>query len=117
LFLPVASVSVCLPDHHHRRAPVPVGKYATIKDVIALLKQVDDPERFGVAELSQGGRILGTDEKPHQPQFSYVVTAATGIDRFDNAVFDIIDAPGPSHRGEVEISGVNNVYIHAGTGT
>jgi glucose-1-phosphate thymidylyltransferase len=79
-----------------------------------LLKQVDDPERFGVAELSEGGRILGIEEKPHQPKSSYAVT---GIYLYDGAVFDIIDTLMPSHRGELEITDVNNAYIRAGTCT
>jgi glucose-1-phosphate thymidylyltransferase len=79
-----------------------------------LLKEVDDPERFGVAELSSNGRILGIEEKPHQPKSRYAVT---GIYLYDGAVFDIIDTLRPSHRGELEITDVNNAYIEAGTCT
>jgi len=79
-----------------------------------LLKQVDDPERFGVAELSPDGHILGIEEKPHQPKSRYAVI---GIYLYDGAVFDIIDTLQPSHRGELEITDVNNAYIRAGTCT
>jgi glucose-1-phosphate thymidylyltransferase len=79
-----------------------------------LLKQVDDPERFGVAELSSDGHILGIEEKPQQPKSTYAVT---GIYLYDGAVFDIIDTLMPSHRGELEITDVNNAYIQAGTCT
>ncbi len=79
-----------------------------------LLKEVDDPERFGVAELLPDGRILGIEEKPQQPKSRYAVT---GIYLYDSSVFDIIDTLKPSHRGELEITDVNNAYIHAGTCT
>jgi glucose-1-phosphate thymidylyltransferase len=79
-----------------------------------LLKQVDDPERFGVAELAPDGRILGIEEKPRQPKSRYAVT---GIYLYDGAVFDIINTLIPSHRGELEITDVNNAYIAAGTCT
>jgi glucose-1-phosphate thymidylyltransferase len=79
-----------------------------------LLKGVDDPERFGVAELSPDGRILGIEEKPQHPKSKYAVT---GIYLYDGAVFDIIDTLMPSHRGELEITDVNNAYIQAGTCT
>lgn len=79
-----------------------------------LLKQVDDPERFGVAELSQDGRILSIEEKPLHPRSAYAVT---GIYLYDSHVFDVIDTLKPSHRGELEITDVNNAYIHAGTCT
>jgi len=79
-----------------------------------LLKQVDDPERFGVAEISPDGHILGIEEKPPQPKSRYAVI---GIYLYDGAVFDIIDTLQPSHRGELEITDVNNAYIRAGTCT
>lgn len=79
-----------------------------------LLKEVEDPERFGVAELASDGRILGVEEKPLHPRSSFAVT---GIYMYDNAVFDIIATLCPSRRGELEITDVNNAYIAAGTMT
>jgi len=79
-----------------------------------LLRQVDDLERFGVAELSPDGHILSIEEKPRHPKSRYAVT---GIYLYDRMVFDIIDTLMPSHRGELEITDVNNVYIQAGTCT
>lgn len=72
-----------------------------------LLKEVEDPERFGVAQL-QGERIVGIEEKPSQPKSHYIVT---GIYMYDAQVFDIIKTLKPSGRGELEITDVNNAYI------
>lgn len=72
-----------------------------------LLKEVDDPERFGVAELD-GDRIIRIEEKPKVPKTRFAVT---GIYMYDNQVFDIIRTLKPSARGELEITDVNNVYI------
>ena len=72
-----------------------------------LLKQVPYPQRFGVAELSEG-KILGIEEKPEQPKSDYAVT---GIYFYDAAVFDIIRTLQPSGRGELEITHVNQAYI------
>ncbi len=72
-----------------------------------LLKEVEDPWRFGVAEL-RGGRIVGIEEKPRQPKSRYVVT---GIYLYDAEVFRIIRTLRPSARGELEITDVNNAYI------
>ena len=75
-----------------------------------LLKEVDDPERFGVAELSDG-RIVGIEEKPARPKSQYVVT---GIYLYDAHVFEIIQTLRPSGRGELEVTDVNNAYIRDG---
>jgi glucose-1-phosphate thymidylyltransferase len=74
-----------------------------------LLKEVDDPSRFGVAEL-RGDRIVGIEEKPKQPKSRYAVT---GIYLYDAQVFDIIQTLKPSARGELEITDVNNAYIRS----
>jgi glucose-1-phosphate thymidylyltransferase len=75
-----------------------------------LLKEVPDPQRFGVAELS-GDRIVGIEEKPRDPKSRYAVI---GIYLFDQEVFDIIKTLKPSGRGELEITDVNNRYIEKG---
>ncbi len=72
-----------------------------------LLKAVEDPWRFGVAELN-GPHIVGIEEKPKTPKSSYIVT---GIYMYDSQVFDIIRTLKPSGRGEMEITDVNNAYI------
>jgi glucose-1-phosphate thymidylyltransferase len=78
-----------------------------------LLKEVPEPERFGVAEI-QGDRIVGIVEKPKAPKSNYAVT---GFYMFDEQVFDIVKTLKPSARGELEITDVNNTYIKQGTMT
>ena len=78
-----------------------------------LLKQVEDAERFGVAEVD-GGRILGIEEKPRHPKSNYAVT---GIYMYDATVFEKIKTLVPSRRGELEITDVNNAYIAEGNMT
>jgi len=78
-----------------------------------LLKEVPEPQRFGVAEVD-GDRIVGIEEKPAQPKSTYAVT---GYYMYDSQVFDIIKTLKPSNRGELEITDVNNAYIQQGTMT
>jgi glucose-1-phosphate thymidylyltransferase len=72
-----------------------------------LLKDVPDPERFGVPEI-HNDKIIGIEEKPKKPKSRYAVT---GIYMYDSSVFDIIKTLKPSDRGELEITDVNNTYI------
>lgn len=73
--------------------------------------RVEDPERYGVAELGPKGELLGIEEKPKQPKSKLAVT---GLYFFDNDVLDIAANIKPSARGELEITDVNNVYIQRG---
>ena len=77
------------------------------------LKEVSDAQRFGVAEL-RGQRIVGIEEKPKNPKSNYAVT---GIYLYDATVFDKCRELKPSHRGELEITDVNNAYIGEGSMT
>lgn len=72
-----------------------------------LLKKVDDPERFGVAEV-EGDQIVSIEEKPDSPKSNLAVT---GVYMYDAQVFDYIRTLEPSDRGELEITDVNNKYI------
>ena len=72
-----------------------------------LLKQVSDPERYGVATLNDN-RIVAIEEKPEHPKSDYAVV---GVYFYDATVFDVIRTIEPSARGEYEITAVNNVYI------
>lgn len=75
-----------------------------------LLKEVPDPQRFGVPVL-EGNRIVRIEEKPKHPRSPYAVT---GIYFYDSKVFDIVRPLKPSARGELEITDVNNAYIERG---
>ncbi len=75
-----------------------------------LLKQVPDPERFGVP-VFRGRRVARIEEKPRRPKSGYAVT---GIYMYDARVFDVIRTLKPSGRGELEITDVNNWYIARG---
>ncbi|MBU4589321.1 MAG: NTP transferase domain-containing protein [Candidatus Omnitrophica bacterium] len=72
-----------------------------------LIKEVDDPERFGVPEI-KGDKIINIEEKPKKPKSKYAVT---GIYMYDARVFNIIKTLKPSGRGELEITDVINDYI------
>lgn len=75
-----------------------------------LLKEVPDPERFGVPELRED-RIVRIEEKPKEPRSQYAVI---GIYLYDSEVFNITKTLKPSRRGELEITDVNNQYIEKG---
>ena len=74
-----------------------------------LLKEVGDPERFGVAALDEKA-ILSIEEKPTKPRTNYAVV---GCYMYDERVFGIIDRAQRSARGEYEITAINNAYIEA----
>lgn len=86
---------------------------------VIFLKQVPDPQRFGVPEFdkktgepmfdsAEGVKIIGIEEKPAQPKSPYAVT---GLYIYDGKVFDYIRKLKPSTRGQLEITDVNNLYI------
>lgn len=75
-----------------------------------ILKEVPDPERFGVAGIKKG-KLLRIVEKPVKPESNLAVI---GIYMYDSTVFDIIKTLKPSNRGELEITDVNNAYIRKG---
>ena len=76
-----------------------------------LLKEVDDPQRFGVAQVEEG-KVLRITEKPSDPVSRLAVI---GIYMYDGRVWEIIDTLQPSDRGELEITDVNNWYIDDGS--
>jgi len=75
-----------------------------------LLKEVQDAERFGVAEI-RGDRVVGIQEKPSNPKSNYAVI---GVYLYDASVFQKIRRLKPSGRGELEITDVNNFYVEEG---
>jgi len=81
------------------------------KGAKVLLKKVEDPHRFGVAEFGQDGAITRIIEKPKNPPSDMAVT---GFYMYDGRVFDICRTLKPSGRGELEITDVNNDYLRRG---
>jgi len=79
------------------------------------LKEVENPERFGVAELNKDGTIKSIEEKPKKPKSNYAVT---GLYLYDEEIFNVIEKVigeiGYSKRGELEITDVNNYYLKNG---
>ena len=78
-----------------------------------IIKQVADPERFGVVKFNKkGDKIAKIIEKPKRPPSNWMVT---GFYLYDNRVFSIIKKLNPSARGEYEITDLNNFYVREGT--
>jgi glucose-1-phosphate thymidylyltransferase len=72
---------------------------------------VNDPERFGVIDFSDDGKVCSIEEKPPHPKTNYAVT---GLYFYDNKVIDIAKSIKPSPRGELEITDVNKAYLDLG---
>ncbi|KAF1709300.1 glucose-1-phosphate thymidylyltransferase [Pseudoxanthomonas kalamensis DSM 18571] len=73
---------------------------------------VSDPERYGVAEFNEDGRVIGLEEKPEKPRSNYAVT---GLYFYDGRASDFAAALKPSPRGELEITDLNRCYLAEGT--
>ena len=73
--------------------------------------RVEDPERYGVVELGEGGKAISLEEKPAQPKSN---CAVTGLYFYDNDVVQMARTLAPSARGEYEITDLNRLYMDAG---
>jgi glucose-1-phosphate thymidylyltransferase len=73
--------------------------------------KVNDPQRYGIVEFGDDGRVLSIEEKPAQPKSSFAVP---GIYFYDNQVVSLAENLAPSARGEIEITDLNRVYLEKG---
>jgi glucose-1-phosphate thymidylyltransferase len=85
-----------------------VQKVKEEKKAVVFGYYVDDPERYGVAEFDADGKVLSIVEKPNAPKSNYAVV---GLYFYPNSVIEVAESVQPSHRGELEITSVNQHYL------
>jgi glucose-1-phosphate thymidylyltransferase len=113
-FIGADSVALVLGDnifHGEGLAEILQAEAARLDGCTLFGYRVRDPERYGVAEADDDGRIVGIEEKPASPRSNLAVT---GLYFYDNGIVEIAASLAPSSRGEIEITDANNVYVSAG---
>lgn len=106
------TVLAILGDNIFEESEIPTAFGRPLRDQARiLLKEVDAPQRFGVARFGENGELLEIMEKPENPPTKFIVT---GLYKFPADVFEVIKILKPSPRGEIEITDVNNHYIRSG---
>jgi glucose-1-phosphate thymidylyltransferase len=103
-------VIVILGDNIFEKVTVP-EKAFNDRNAYIFLKEVEDPERFGVAKFDKEGNVTEIEEKPKVPPSKFAVT---GLYIYPTDVFEFIKTLKPSQRGELEITDVNNWYLNQG---
>jgi len=103
-------IAVILGDNIFEEVEIPKEELQS-DNAIIFIKEVEDPERFGVAILDENGNVVEIEEKPKNPKTNYAVT---GLYIYPLDVFDVIRTLKPSQRGEYEITDVNNYYVRNG---
>ena len=93
-------------------APVLARTSANTTGATVFGYQVKDPERFGVVEFDENFKALSLEEKPAQPKSNWAIT---GLYFYDNNVTDYARTLRPSHRGELEITDLNRLYLEQNT--
>ena len=86
-------------------------EHANLDGALIFAYQVADPERYGVVEFDESGRVISIEEKPHQPKSNFVVP---GMYFYDEEASTIARSLKPSARGELEITDLNKVYLERG---
>jgi len=111
-FIGEDSVALVLGDnifHGHRFSEI-LKRAANIQEGAVIFGYyVKDPKAFGVVEFNENGDVISLEEKPENPKSNYVVP---GLYFYDNSVIEIAKNIEPSDRGEIEITSINEEYLH-----